>query len=643
MAAPATRKSRSRERQARVPLPARFEPQLATLVKTPPAGKDWLHEIKFDGYRIGCRIDGQDIRLISRNGKDWSAKLPVVLEAAARLETRGAWIDGEVAVVLPDGHTSFQALQNFFAGGGTGELVYFVFDLLHLDGTDLSRLPLEERKTRLHRLVRRVNGRTAIRYAEDFSGGGPEFFAEACHLGLEGVVSKRRSGIYQAGRSREWLKAKCIRRQEFVIGGFTDPEGSRAGLGALLVGVQHDGKLWYSGKVGTGFTQKSATELRARLEALERKTSPFAAPPSGRLGREAHWVKPSLLAEVTFAEWTGDGKIRHSSFQGLREDKMPDDIVREEPAPQPPASGNPGRKGSAAEVAGVRLTHPERILYPDIGFTKLQLAKLYEGIAEWIMPHVVGRPLTLVRCPKGIGSACFYMKHAHAYAPEPLRRIRIQEKEKTGEYLIADSIAAVVGLVQMDVLELHTWNSTEAHLEQPDRIVLDLDPGPRVAWPQVLEAARLVRGIADVLELKSFVKTTGGHGLHVVVPLAPKATWAECLELARAIAKAIERQSPRRYTTAFPKAGREEKILIDYLRNNRTNTSVVSYSTRARPQAPVSVPLDWDELGPRLRSDHYTVRNLSQRLSRLKQDPWKAYWKCRQKIPAKAVEALAEI
>ena len=611
----------------------RFEPQLATLVRTPPEGDEWLHELKYDGYRIGCRLDGRNVSLVSRNGKDWTDRFPDVCAAAAELPVRRALLDGEVAVLLPDGRTSFQALQNVFSGGERANLVYFVFDLLHVDGEDVARLPLEQRKTRLAALLRSA-AQKRLRYSEHVVGRGAEFLAHACRMGLEGIVSKRRDRPYTPGRGAAWLKTKCIKRQEFVVGGFTDPEGSRLGIGALLVGVRAaDGTLAFAGKVGTGFTNRGAQELRRTLDGIEQAECPFTPTPPGSLGRHAHWVKPTLVAEVAFTEWTSDGKIRHPSFQGLRDDKPVSDVRREKPVPPP--------RGTAT-VAGARLTHPDRVLWPELGFTKLDLARFYETIADRILPHVQRRPLTLVRCPGGVGTPCFYMKHSPAWAADGLQRVRIREKKKIGEYLIVDSLTALIGLVQMDVLEIHTWNSTIEHVEEPDRLVLDLDPGPEVRWAQVIEAARLVRSAFEALKLQSFVKTTGSAGLHVVVPLVPEAGWSECLSLARGIAEAIERQSPRLYTTAFPKAGRERKILIDYLRNNRTNTSVAAFSTRATPRAPVSVPLAWEELSTRLRSDHFTVRNLGKRLSGSKDDPWRAYWRCRQRIAPELLRAIAE-
>jgi bifunctional non-homologous end joining protein LigD len=637
----------------RAPLPREFHSQLATLVKSPPVGDQWLHEIKYDGFRIGCRIDKGRVHLLSRNGKDWTARFPPVARAAEELPVERALFDGEVAVMLPDGRTSFQALQRAFGERTNENLVYLVFDLLHVDGRDVASAPLEERKRLLAELVARSGKKSpCIRYSDHVVGRGDEFFRQACQRGLEGIVSKRRDVAYRPGRNDCWLKTKCKRRQELVIGGFTDPEGSREGIGALLVGSYEDGRLVFAGKVGTGFTVKSARELRQRLEAIEQKEPPFSPRPPGWLGRNAHWVAPRLVCEVEFTEWTAEGKIRHPVFQGLRDDKPASQVTREQPrdpprnraTDDPPRSQARGKRTSRSEdrseVAGVALSHADRVLYPESGLTKLDLARYYESIEEWVVPHLRGRPLTLVRCPTGIGASCFYMKHSKLWAPPALRRVNIQEKKKVGEYLIADTIAGVVSLVQMDVLEIHTWNSTFDRMEEPDRIVIDLDPGPHVAWREVVEAARVVRQVLQIVRLESFVKTTGGKGLHVVVPLLPERDWSECFDLSRAVAEAIVRLDPSRFTVAVKKAGRERKILIDYFRNNRTNTSVAAYSTRARPGAPVSVPLSWDELSASTEPSRYTVRSVPTRLRRLRKDPWDRYVSLKQRMDPSMIVKL---
>jgi len=637
-----------------------YVPQLATLVATPPSGDDWLHEIKYDGYRIGARVRKGRVTLYTRNGNDWTAAFPEIATAVANLDLDEAVIDGEAAVVLPDGRTSFQALQNTGAGN-RGTLVYFVFDLLRLNGENIEELPLDERKARLKKIVGgRSTGR--IRFSEHIDGNGDAFFAEACRAGLEGIVSKRRDQPYRAGRHGGWVKTKCVQRQEFVIGGFTDPEGMRAGLGALLIGYYEGDRLVFCGKVGTGFSHKLALDLRARLDGIEQKTSPFVPPPPGGLGRNAHWVKPALVGEVMFTEWTSDGKIRHPSFQGLRADKDPRQITREKPVIADPKG--PRRSGRAAPaiagrtlasagrtfqvrqndqhvVAGVPISHPDRILYPELKLSKIDIARYYASIEEWVVPHLARRPLTLVRCPEGIAGECFFMKHSKVWAPTALRRVRIKEKTKLGEYLIADDITGIVSLAQMGVLEIHTWNSVFEDVERPNRLVFDLDPGEDVSWAAVVRGARMVRDALTALELESFVKTTGGRGLHVVVPLTPHADWSQCLEFSRALSERFEQAQPDLYTTTFAKTGRARKILIDYLRNNRTNTSIAAFSTRAREGAPVSVPVKWEELRVSLDPRAFTVHSVPKRLPKLKADPWAGYWKCRQKLTAQLFRAVA--
>jgi bifunctional non-homologous end joining protein LigD len=518
-----------------------------------------------------------------------------------------------------------------------------------------------------------------LRYSDHIAGNGRALFTHACTLKLEGVVSKRRDQPYQPGRHDSWVKTKCVNRQEFVIGGFTDPEGSRVGVGALLVGYYDgDKRLISAGRVGTGFTNKRSVEMRQRLEALSTDKTPFAAGLDTWLARHAHFVRPELVAEVAFTEWTSDGNIRHPSFKGLRLDKRPVDIHREQ-ADEPPAktagvmtqsqpvrskAGPPARRTAATsratsgaartkpaaaalpEVGGVRITHPDRLMYPEAGLTKLDLARYYEAVADRMLPHLRGRPLTLVRCGDGLPTGdmradCIYMKHSKVWAPEALRRVRLRERTKTGDYVIADTLPALVSLVQMDILEIHTWNSTFEHLEQPDRLVFDIDPGPEAPWAWVVEAARLVRSVLTTLGLESFVKTTGGKGLHVVAPLVPSISWDAGLEFSRQVATAIVRTKPDRYTTKFAKAGRERQLLIDYLRNNRTNTSVAVFSTRARPTATVSAPIAWDDLTTRLRPDQFTVKTLSASLARKKHDPWDGYWTVRQKLTARALKAVA--
>jgi bifunctional non-homologous end joining protein LigD len=644
------------------PMPRALRPQLATLVTEPPKGDAWLHELKFDGYRILGRLQDGRARLISRNGNDWTGHFPSLAAALEALPVSQALVDGEVAVLLPDGRTSFQALQNALSARAQGDLVYFAFDLPYLEGYDLTRARLEDRKAALAALL--AGAGAAVRYSSHVVGSGDAFFEKACGMRLEGIVSKRRDAPYESRRGGSWLKVKCLRRQEVVIGGWTEPSGSRTGLGALLVGVhEQGGGLTFAGKVGTGFTEKVLRDLRRRLGALEQDASPFSPRPKG-VGA-AHWVKPQLVAEVAFTEWTGDGKMRHPSFQGLRADKPALEVVREREtptekvvaaveAPRPRRSNEPAPRASArtrarssghtkgaaeATVSGVRLTHPDRVLYPAQGLTKRDLADFYVSIADWILPHVVGRPLTLVRCPEGLEKECFYMKHSGVWAPPALRRVKIKEKTKTGDYLVVDDRAGLVSLVQMGILEIHTWNSLADSVEEPNRVVFDLDPGPAVPFDKVMAAARLLRGSLRSVGLESFVKTTGGKGLHVVVPLGPGHGWDQTFGFTELVASQIVKEDPKTYTDSMPKAGRQAKILIDVLRNNRGSTSVAAYSTRARPEAPISVPLAWEELQRDLRPDQFTVENLPRRLASLKSDPWARYFKLRQRLAAPRARA----
>jgi bifunctional non-homologous end joining protein LigD len=641
--------------RTRKPLPA-YAPQLATLVKAPPDGDGWLHEPKLDGFRMGLAIDADRVRLLTRNGNDWTARFPEIVEAVKTLRMRAALIDGELAVLLPDGRTSFQALQ----GAGGGRLVFFAFDLLARDGESLAAVPLEQRKRALRALIPARHRH--LRYVEHVVGNGPRAFADACRAGLEGIVSKRREGLIRSGRSPEWTKTKCVQRQELVIGGFTEPRGARTGIGALLVGHYAGDRLVWAGKVGTGFAGATALALRARLDALEQPGCPFTPPVPGKLGREAHWVRPDLVAEVAFTEWTAAGKIRHPSFQGLREDKPARQVRREIAAAAPPptpakrraaparTAARPSTRSRAAAsasatptVAGVAITSADRIVYPDDGITKLDLARYVETVAEAMLPHVTGRPLTLLFCPEGLAGGCQFLKHGKAWGPKALRRVKIREKTKTGEYMVAEDVAGLVSLMQMNWIEAHTWNSTIDHLETPDRIVLDVDPGPEVRWPDVVRAAQHLRDVLATLSLHSWVKTTGGRGLHVVVPIVPEHGWAECLAFAERLAFALARDDPRRYTTEFAKAGRERKLLIDYLRNNRTNTSVAAFSPRARPGATVSTPLSWDELSTRTPPTRFTVKTVPGRLARQTQDPWAGYFRSRQRLTQRAIDALRDV
>lgn len=663
-----------------------IEPQLATLVDEAPRGEDWIHELKLDGYRVLCEARDGKAHIWTRNGKDWTDRFTPVAEAVAQLPVRAALLDGEVAVLEPDGTTSFQALQNALTESRDRELVYFAFDLLHLDGYDLRGATLLDRKEALAGVL---SGNTSptIRYSDHVQGSGEAFYQQACRLSLEGIISKRADRPYSSGRGKDWLKVKCLKRQEFVIVGFTDPEGSRTGFGALLLGVHNDGKLVFAGKVGTGFNDQVLRDLRKRLGRIERKTPAFANPPRGAEARRSHWVEPELVAEVAFTEWTREGILRHPAFQGLREDKPAADVVREVPestgkatkgakkgakkmiasaetpkkasaakkavakagkkpaqrpaGPKPPVHSLSAGAEKAIEFSGVKLSNPDKVLFPEQGVTKRDLALYYERIADWILPRIGDRPLTLVRCPEGRAKQCFYQKHVNEHFPKTVRRIQVEE-EGDEPYGLIDSVEGLISLVQVGVLEMHIWGSTRKDIEKPDYVVFDLDPDEGLAWERVVEGALLLRDRLADLGLRSFLKTTGGKGLHVCVPLIRRAGWDEVKAFTKAVSESVVAEDPKRYTSKLPKASRKGKIFIDYLRNGRGATSICAYSTRARAGAPVSTPLFWDEIesGQDVHGDHFNVRNVPERLESLRADPWEEFSKIRQSITASMKKAV---
>lgn len=642
--------------------------ELATLVDAAPNSDQWLHEIKFDGYRMLCRVANGKARFVSRKHQDWTARFPELARAAGGLAVKQAMLDGEVVSLRPDGTTSFQALQNVFQTARTGELVYYVFDILHLDGYDLTQLPLETRREILKLVLAGVPD--SIRFSDSIQGSGREVIDRACRLHLEGIVSKRRTSTYQPGRGLDWLKVKCSQRAEFVIGGYTEPSGHRLHFGALLLGHYDRGKkLIYAGRVGTGFSQEMLAAVHQKLKRIEQSQSPFANL-SGTTGqaRDVTWVKPDLVGEIEFSNWTDEGILRHASFLGLREDNPASAVIHDEPLSlseaQAMASGEKaagregnGRGGSEREpvrsrsvapkagangdYAGVRLTHPDKVLYSGQGITKEDLAAYYLKVADWMLPHVIDRPLAIVRCPEGSKKPCFFQKHpGDDVAWKHLRKIDVSLDGEPEFNLAIHDLAGLISLVQMGVLEIHVWGSRAGKLEKPDRLVFDLDPDPAVEWQYVIDAARQLRALLEELGLESFLKTTGGKGLHLVVPVQARTAWDEAKAFCRAVAETMVRAAPDRYIATMSKAARKGKIFIDYLRNGRGATAVAPYSTRAKPGATVSTPIAWDELAPSLRSDHFTIANLPARLSQLKKDPWDEITKGKQSITAAMVKRV---
>ena len=568
---------------------------------------------------MGVFIDRGKVRIISRRGTDYTLEFPEITAAAKKLKLREALLDGEIVVLDKEGISRFQLLQQL--GANRSGLAYYAFDLLSLNGENLTKLPLEERKRELKKVIGRGAG--VIRYTDHLDGSGDEVFKQACALGAEGIISKLRDAPYRLdARNSDWQKIKCIKRQEFVVGGFTDPSGARVGVGSILVGYYERSHLRFAGKVGTGsgWSNAFSLQLRRDLEKIETDRSPFDPPPPGWLGRNAHWVKPSKVAEVEFTEWTGDGHVRHPSLQGFRTDKSARDVHREREAQLATADSPP--------------------VFPRIAVTRRDLIALYEKIADWALPHIERRPLTLVRMTAPITrddalrSQAKFVHHTtrdQRFVPESVPRVEIKEQKKIGEYCYVESRSDLLALIDAGVVELHTWNARVENVEHPDRVVFDIDPGEGIAWREVSAAARRLRSLLRARDLESWVKTTGGKGLHVVVPFRAEHHWDSVFEFSRGIAAQMTEEDPG-YTLSFDKSARRGKILIDYKRNYRTSIAVAAFSTRALPNGSMSVPIAWEELARLKASDWWTVENIRERLRRMRGDPWRGYFKSRQRL-----------
>ena len=630
----------------RAALPQFITPQLATLVTEPPRasprrgageGGEWIYEVKHDGYRMLARLTRRDARLFTRSGKDWTEKLPHLVRELKRLELAESWLDGEIVVLREDGRASFQRLQNAFESGRDAEIVYYVFDAPFLEGEDLRALPLAERK---ERLKRRLRVSSAVRFSEHLEGEAGEVLEKACRLGLEGLIGKRRDAVYVSGRTKTWIKLKCRPRQDFVIVGSTPPGGSRTGFGALLLGY-YDAKmkLRYAGKVGSGFDERLLSQLTKKLAALKRPDSPLADPPRERGVR---WVKPQLVCEVAYTERTDEGILRQASFMGLRED-IAAKSVGQERAQQPPAAATPSKGNQEKnEFQGVKITHPERLVYPALQLAKRDLARYYDAVSEPLLPHLAGRPLTLVRCPDGVGKECFYQRHLGMGAsPGEIKTFKRLRSSK-GYYIYVDSPRGILSTVQNGAIEMHTWGATLPDTKHPDRITLDLDPGEDLPWTELRRATEMTRTVVQGLGLKCFLKTTGGKGLHVVVPVARRLGWDEVKEFSRLIAEFLVKAEPGFFTASLSKSHRPGKVFVDYLRNSETASAVAAFSARARPNAGVSTPLHWDELGEEDLRGRFTVLTVPDRLATLKGDPWAGYAEAaKQPITAAMRRALA--
>lgn len=612
-------------------LPEHLQPQLATLVDSPPAG-DWRYEVKFDGYRILARIDGEDVRLFTRNGHDWSEKMPHQVQALRALKLGSAWLDGEVVVAGENGMADFQALQNAFDTAHDEHIVYYLFDLPFLGGQDLRQVPLQDRRETLRQLL---EGRESeqVRFSADFDQPVDSLLDSACQLELEGLIGKRADSPYVGRRSSDWVKLKCKQRQEFVIVGYTDPKGSRNGFGALLLAL-HDndsGQLRYAGKVGTGFSATTLDSIHARLKPLEVPEPALAKPPTGAEARGVHWLKPQLLAEVAYAQMTRDGVVRHSVFHGLRDDKPATAIDLERAMPKTRLS-TPGTKAQAAELGELRLTHPDRVIDATSGVTKRQVAEYYAQVARWILPQLKDRPVALVRAPDGLGGELFFQKNAgQLHIP----KVVSYSKAEAGQAaMVLNNAESLLGAVQMNMLELHTWNGTDKDFDKPDRFVLDLDPDPALPWKAMLEATQLTLTLLDELGLKVFLKTSGGKGIHLVVPLTRRAGWDEVKDFSHAIVNYLAGLFPDRLSAVSGPKNRVGRIFIDYLRNGKGATTVSAYSLRAREGLPVSVPIWREELNQLKGANQWHIGNLAERLAEV-DDPWADLPKTRQSITAR--------
>ncbi|MBB3219352.1 DNA ligase D [Pseudoduganella umbonata] len=639
---------------AKVPLPATLSPELATLVDSPPGDpENWIFELKFDGYRLLARVEGKSIELWTRNGNDWTHKLEPLRAALEKLQLPDGWYDGEIVVHDANGRPNFGLLQQAFDGEKTKKIVYFVFDAPYLDGHDLRDVPLAQRRELL-RTVLGDDETGQVRFSAELAAPPEEIVAAACRMGLEGIIGKRRDALYTSRRSGDWIKLKCAQRQEFVIGGYTDPKGSRVGIGSLLLGYYDDeGKLHYAGNVGAGFNDTSLRDIIARLKKVASDTNPFA--PTKAIEKRAHWVKPTLVAEVTFGEWTGSGSIRHSVFLGLRTDKKATSIRRERAAhvedvmqTHTESKAGAARKSAAGSkadakagsVAGtdakavvdsklpatLKVTNPDRLIDPVSGMTKIGLVRYYALVSGLMLEHLKGRPLALVRAPAGVGGELFFQKHSETGKLPGVKQLPQELDPDHPTMLEVASVQGLLSCAQWNVVEFHSQNAFAKTYEKPNRMVFDLDPGQGVSWQQIQEAAQLMRAFLEQLGLPSFLKTSGGKGLHVVVPLKPQHGWDAVKGFSSFIVEHMARTLPDRFAFKSGPKNRVGKIFIDYLRNGRGATTAVAWSARARPGMGISVPVAWNELEHLKGGDQWTVATVHTRLDH-GNEPWADYAK----------------
>ncbi|WP_258956697.1 DNA ligase D [Legionella sainthelensi] len=611
------------------PFPEFIKPQLATLVNKAPEGPGWLHEIKFDGYRIIAFIHDKKIHLKTRNNNDWTKYLLSIEQAIKKLSLQRVILDGELVLLDKHGYSDFQLLQNTIKVNANAPYVYYIFDILYYDQFDLRSSPLLKRKQILKELL--AEGNKTLRYSDHIVGNGGFLFQQSCALSLEGIMSKRIDSFYLSKRSKTWLKVKCQLRQEFIVTGYIPAREKCHYFRSLLLGVYNDyGSLEYVGKVGTGFTEDSLQKIFTLLQKESRPKCPF----NQEIGvsHEVIWVAPSLVVEVAFTEWTEEGHLRHPSFKGLRLDKRPNEAVKERKNTLDNHSGELKTMKMDTKNYLFEITHPDKVLYPEEGITKRDLLNYYEIVADHIMPFIKDRVLSLVRCSANRND-CFFQRHYNESTAKALKAITVEAKSgKKEQFIYLNTKNGLYSLIQMNVLEIHLWGSLIANIEKPDMIVIDLDPDPSVAWKAIVESALEVKKYLQEFKLTSFVKTTGGKGLHVVVPIQPEYKWDEVKNFAHVFVTFLETINPECYVSKMTKAKRKGKIFIDYLRNQRGATAISPYSTRARIHAPVAVPISWDELTNDKRDSEFTLKTLPNRLKFLREDPWEDYWRIKQSL-----------
>lgn len=625
--------------------PGFIQPQLATLVDAAPDSEGWINEIKLDGYRMLCQIHEGKVTFWSRNRKDWTAKLGTLSASLAGLKCRSALIDGEVVSLDPDGRSDFARLKEEIGNGDEAHFVYDVFDLLFLDGEDLRSLPLLERKGKLKQLLKKPP--KGVRYLDHIDGQGPQFFANACDHGLEGIIAKRANAPYSSGRNQHWLKIKCTKRQELVVAGYTPPSAGGFALGSLILGVNDKKRGFvYAGRVGTGFDQKERKRLKELLDQRKLAKPPFKVIPDDvvRELRGTTWSKPELVAEVEFTEWTSDGRLRHPSYKGLREDKEAAVVVREKPkhiktAAAASAKAKKSGKSAGPVVAGVRISNPDREIFAE-GTTKVELAEYYASVEDWIMPHIGNRPLTLVRCPGGTSGECFFQKHAGPAGSLPPGIQELDPGDGGESFLSVRTIGGVVGMVQMGTIEFHISGARSDRPDFPDRLVFDLDPADNVAPAKVVAGAHEMRARLEELGLESFVMSTGGKGLHIIVPIQRSQPFDVAKDFTHALAEKMQADAPEQYIAQMSLAKRRGKIFIDYLRNGRAATAICPFAVRARPGAPVAMLLTWDELKPTSLGTKWTVKNIKRRLNAMTTDPWAGYDRIKQRLTKSMIKAV---